>query len=1098
MNDNFTAEQKLAIKTIDRNVAVSAGAGSGKTRVLVERYVYLLKNGKLKPNGEVESILAITFTNKAAQEMKERVRKTIKDKKGKQWNRIYRDLERGNISTIHSFCAKLIRENPIECNVNPGFVVMEDYEADQLLYESCIETLNEGIENDDDIYSFANHLKAVRLDFLCQPIMKLYKDLRSQNISIDKAQKLTIHTIENMDESIVDKIKYKFEYLIEKASTRSKLYRLKEDQIWLDFKNDGNYELNDEFANKLMYLKDNIGTMKGEEETIDNLKSDIDEVLIFMEKNYENIYIGLIKILNSVDRVYEKKKRDRASLDYEDLQLKVLKLLDNKIIRNEYQERFQYIMVDEFQDTNELQKDIIYKLCSKENVLDRENLFIVGDPKQAIYGFRGADVNVFYQVMRDMDNIYGSKPINLDKNFRSIDTILNFINCIFKNIMGDKYKSLVPDNQSKNNVDVEIIENSDAEVPEGMTKSEYNKVYESRLIAKRIKKLVECENYEYGDIAMLFRSSTDDYIYEEALKEFGIPYYNFGGKGFYRAQEIVDVINTLKGISNKYDNVSLAGALRSPMFGLSDDTIYYLARNKNESLLDALSMDISKVDELENEKVKKANNILSILYQKKHIIGVDYLIKELLDKTYYPEILMLKFGGKQALANIYKFIDIAEGFINRENNSLEDFLEYIDELEREDYDESQAKIESEKSNTVKIMTIHKAKGLQFKVVVLPQMGKKFYYGSSDIVFDKFYGIGIAHEGISPLYSKITNNKRKAEFEENKRILYVAMTRAEDKLIIGNQGGNKESFKGLVEDYLDLVDYDEISEVNIESEPVCEIKRLNEEFKDTKSYRDLYSSSLITKFDTFGGKYFKTYSITHYLTFNQCQRMFYMTYYKKLPIYELKNNKRNSDDFCLISAMDLGNIVHRFCETYELNMNVEELLNSIIISYGFEPTTELLQKINPYIKNYISFHKKEADYIYREIPFYYKIQENYIRGVFDRINIINGKAEIIDFKTNIIKDKNYLINMYKPQIQLYTRAFKDISGYEVDKAGFMLLETGEFVDIDIDDDSLNRNVNNIKEFINFVSQNNNIESYKKNKSCNDYCNFIKICNKIKGD
>ena len=269
----------------------------------------------------------------------------------------------------------------------------------------------------------------------------------------------------------------------------------------------------------------------------------------------------------------------------------VLKLLDNNSIRRKYQDRFKYIMVDEFQDTNELQRSIIYKLSSVDSKLDRENLFIVGDPKQSIYGFRGADVDVFYDVMEDIEEVSNIKPIKLEENYRTVHTVLDFVNILFEKIMGSKYVALKPVKKSLNDLDVEILGNENLEVPEGESSGDYNKYYESRLIAKRIKALVDEGRYEYKDFALLFRSSTEDYIYEEAFKEYGIPYYNLGGKGFYKQEEIVDLMNGLKGICNVYDTISIVGALRSPMFGLSDKTIYWLLRQEEGCILDALKRD---------------------------------------------------------------------------------------------------------------------------------------------------------------------------------------------------------------------------------------------------------------------------------------------------------------------------------------------------------------------------------------------------------------------------------------------------------------------------------------------------------------------------
>ena len=239
------------------------------------------------------------------------------------------------------------------------------------------------------------------------------------------------------------------------------------------------------------------------------------------EKQYRWVYETILELLIGVDKEYTRKKDELGVLDYDDLQILVLKLLDNESIRQKYQDKFKYIMVDEFQDTNELQKKIFYKLCTKDKILDRSNLFIVGDPKQSIYGFRGADLEVFYDVMDDIEKVSNQKTITLEKNFRTVDTIITVVNNLFQGLMGDRYNALKSHHISKNKIDVEILEKEDLIVPSNIGNSDYSIYYESRLIASRIKELVDEGQFNYGDFALLFRASTMDN--EDAIREYEIP-----------------------------------------------------------------------------------------------------------------------------------------------------------------------------------------------------------------------------------------------------------------------------------------------------------------------------------------------------------------------------------------------------------------------------------------------------------------------------------------------------------------------------------------------------------------------------------------------
>lgn len=1100
----LTDSQRKAIETINKNVAVNAGAGSGKTRVLVERYIYILEKGNLDQGKEIDSILAITFTKKAAAEMKERIRDRILEKsiEDKRWKRIYYDMEKAHISTIHSFCSKILRENPIESSIDPTFRVLEDYESHKLLGEVIDNYINEGIDKDKGLQGFFSYFTASVYESIANELRALYGKIRSTGLDFNKVKDITLNTIDNMkvDEQLVSKIKDIFTQLISEARGNAKLKKLQDDEQWLEFKDRHDYE-EEYLTDTLEYLADFLGSIKGKEDPKYELLTCIKKACRLKEKKKRHIYEILLDMLIDIDKRYTEEKKKLGVLDYEDLQLKVLKLFENNEIRQKYQEKFKYIMIDEFQDTNELQKKIVYKLCSKKSDLDCNNLFIVGDPKQSIYRFRGADVDVFYDVMGDIKRVSKIEPICLKDNFRTVDSIMDFVNTLFNNLMEGSYEELSPNKKSPNEIDVEVLEYDELEVPPGESPAEYSKRFESRLIAKRIKELVNSGQYNYKDIAILFRSTTDNDIYEQALKEYGIPFYNVDGKGFYSTQEIQDLINGLKVINNRFDTLPLVGILRSPMFGLSDKTLYWLLRYNRRNPLEGLKEDIPNVPDTENNKAKKAYEILSKLNTLKSFVKVYDLISELVDKTYYIETWMLRFGSKQAAANIYKFIEMAREYSQRENSDLEGFLQYIEEKIQQEVEEGQAKVESEDGNTVKIMTIHKSKGLQFKVVVLPQMGKKFNIQSPNIIFDKKIGIGIKHpdelgnlsKDISYIYSDILEEDKKKDMEENKRILYVAMTRCEERLIIGNQSSDREyeSFKKMIKEYIPDEKFTKINSIDIQKEDYKPIVTIA--IQDKKEVQiDSNITPLIKNFKEYNCKHFSRYTITQYMVYKECKRRFYMTYYKGLPVDDLFDEGEYGEGRVLIDPAIKGQIVHKICETYSKGINIDELIKRTVESYDLIPTEDVLSELNRYINNYKKYHNEDYDKIYNEKGFYYKLEDKFVYGVIDRIYIKDNYAEIVDFKTNKVKDKDKLTDKYTPQIQLYTKAFKDIYNVDVKRAGILLLETGDFLDIDIAEESLEKNMEGLREFIRFVENNHDIQKYEKGNGNCTYCRFKSIC------
>lgn len=1088
-----TREQDLAIKTIDTNLVVNAGAGTGKTKVLTERYLYILENGHLEKGKEVESIVAITFTKKAAQEMKGRIREEIRKRfplDGK-WRRFYRDLEKANISTIHSFCGNMLRDNPLKAKVDPMFKVMETREADFLLEEVILDILYGGIEKDENIYNLIKLFRRDDLTKISEELMRIYHKIRTVGYSFEEVKDMTLSQINSfsIDKVDLDRIKELFTYLISVSRSNSKLGKLSSDEYWIKF-SQGCYS-EEELIPILEYLLDNIGTSKKEEDTIDELKALIKKVLCIKDKKNIWIYETFLDLLIDIDKEYRKRKDEISSLDFDDLQILALKLLDDEAIREEYQNKYRYIMIDEFQDTNEVQKMIFYKLCSKEEMLDRNNLFVVGDPKQSIYGFRGADLEVFYQVVEDIGKVSNKKPISLDKNFRTVNTVLNFINSLFSSLMGDMYISLKEHHKSDNKIDVEILEKKEIDLPPNVDKSDYDLYLESRLIASRIKELVDEGIFNYGDFCLLFRATTNDYIYEDALKEYNIPYYNFGGKGLFENQEVKDLMNGLKAISNRYDTIATIGFLRSPMVGLSDRTLYWLLRNKKDSLLSTLKEEIYHIEHEEREKTIKAGEILDEFMVKKNLYGVSKLLKELIAKTHYMDSLMLLPGGRQLISNVNKFIDIAINYDRNTVGSLEDFIDYIERIKSKgNLEESQAKIYTEDANVVKLMTIHKSKGLQFKVVIIPQMARGFKSDTSFALFHKSKGLGLRIEGNSPFYESIREKLKGKEDEENKRILYVAMTRAEKRLILGYQGKDV-GFKKMIKDLINIEDVNRIEDTVYKPSKRSSIKDLRPELFKVKEL-DVNRIPLIKELPGFGQRKFNSLNPTQFVDFCQCKRKYYMKHYRKLPL-EVFADDIKEDNGIFIDGLTKGNIIHSFCQHYRSEIDKIELLKQIVKSYGIDYDKKVEKLLLHYVDNYLKYYRDDYDEVYNEKEFFFKVEDVYIKGVIDRINIKGNSCEILDFKTNKVTDIDRLKEFYSPQVKLYANALKRITNLNISGAYILFLETGEMVEVDVSQYSLEDNLSTLVDFIHFVNNHSLIEDYEKSLNCKHHCEYSIMCN-----
>lgn len=1085
--------QLEAIQTIDRNLAVNAGAGTGKTKVLTERFIYILEHGDLEEFKEVESIVAITFTNKATQEMIERIREEIKKKfhMGEKWKRFYRDLERANISTIHGFCAKILRENPIEVGIDPYFEILDDNISLSLLKESIVHVLDIGLERDKNVFKMMQFFDKDRIENIVEDFVHIYNKIRTVGMDMERVKQQTIDYIDslNVRTEDIEEVKEILTYLMDNLSKRSKIYRLKSDPIWEEF-NSGNYR--EDIFHYIEYIYENLGSSSKEVEKQNRLKNLLISILLGKEKGYLWLYEIVSDILIHIDMYYSQLKRELGGLDYDDLQILVLKLLENKDIRNKYQEKFRYFMIDEFQDTNELQKQIFYRLTSIDEPLDRENLFIVGDPKQSIYGFRGADIDVFYDVLHDIEGYGHDNIITLSKNYRSIDTIIEFINTIFTGLMDERYDGLLSNKISKNLIDVEIIEKEDMEKIDGIDNNMLANIYEAEVIAKRIESLVRSGEYSYGDFALLFRATTRSHIYEKILKDYNIPYYNSSSKRYFYRQEVIDIINAIKSISNPYDNIATIGFLRGPMIGVRDDTIYWLLRNREDNIYNTmLRMEEDPIiDDDEREKLQEAIDLMNYFLDVKDLYDVSTFVEKIVEKTLFIETLSSSSDGEQSVANIYKFIDMTRKYDRENNTSLEDYIDYLEERRLDS--EQEGIIQSAKDDVVKIMTIHGSKGLQFPVVIIPEMARSIGVSHSTILFDKDIGLGIRAKDNRALYDILKERQDNRDKEEIKRVLYVAMTRAKSLLILGNQGGNR-GFKSLIQDLIDENQYRLIQDIELSHEEI-----LTSKSKDMgllcqdKGYKDISVPDLYDIVN-YNKKVFERYNISQYLVFRSCKRRFFMDYYWKLDA-DLLGHKDELETSGL-SGVDRGNVVHRFCRVYRYGMDKESLLRDIVSSYGISYDRDVYMDLSTYIDNYLSDYSEDYNHIYSEKPFHIKLGDTYITGVIDRIVIKGDKIEILDFKTNRLWNKEYLVHYYEPQLQLYAYAVEKILGKKVNRADIFFLEDGEKKSVDISSEVLEKNIESIVEFIDYVRENKDIDRYFKTNYCDKKCPHMEFCNLI---
>ena len=865
----LTRSQEAALN-IEKHVCVTAGAGSGKTTVLVERYLKILREGNATPR----QIVAITFTNKAAAEMKDRIIERLSPQEGnedsEQSNSLqhFRDeMNAAHISTIHAFCASILREFPFQAGVPANFSIVQGIDQKLLLQKTLTESLKDIATNPDHplraeltrlLQRYGGQQKLI--DFfsnminqrhtVVQLMREIYDDRNGAEIREDLNQRISERE-QQVRERMVSAINIpEFIRCLKAAlpiATGSGAENVSNRTQELETLSGGNPNL-PEMLNLLREIADLITTSSGtirrnflrSNDDITNISTKVDFLVSTakqikdvppIENNQNEEETGeddtdtrtdktdddflisttcdLFTLYTRILNDYDTAKFSQGTLDNHDLQLKTRNLLrDNAEIRQKLVDRYKFYMVDEFQDTNELQYDLVMRLTNK---LESVNLFIVGDPKQSIYAFRGADVRVFKKTRQKIVENDGL-AISLKENFRSLQGPIRFTNYFFDHLMQDgsenefevQYESLIKARRTNANGAVEVFLGQNVDEYTLITNRIKNMKRNGETVWVRGENSAEVERpIEYGDIAILIRSRTHLPNIEHALLEAGIPYLTTGGIGFYQRQEIYDIWNYLSFLNIPAENqTSLGGILRGPAFGISDAELYEISRQDGGNLWEKAQNYRTLSEHLRN----------AIDTLKKHLeiaqrTPVNQLIVNIVNQTGMIGTLKTGKQGDQRWANYQKLLDLARNFDADENRqTLPHFIEFLDTLITEEPREGQAPVEAS-SGAVQIMTIHAAKGKEFPIVILPCLNRKGQTDSEPFI-DETLGIGFSPLKPDDGYRKtepsiiiaMKNRSREKEVAEKKRLFYVGTTRAEDRLILSGtlseKGEAQEMLKWL--------------------------------------------------------------------------------------------------------------------------------------------------------------------------------------------------------------------------------------------------------------------------------------------------------------
>lgn len=882
----WTEEQQKVIDYRDRNILVSAAAGSGKTAVLVERIIHRILEDE-KPV-DIDRMLVVTFTKAAAAEMRERIAKAIETKRqlANEKNETDENLEKqaslihnAQITTIDAFCLFVVRNHFEEINLDPDFRIADSGEVTLLENEVIAELFESNYTKEDngtflkliDSYSSGRNDNAVR-----DMVLKIYHEAESASWPLKWIEGLSqIYHIEDEEELLqTDMIKNITDYvLMMMGEYRDQLAALTEraksvaglEKYVMTLENDKTLMESLDDIRDFVALKEFFDKFKmpaiaavrgfdGEEaakESIKNARNAIKDGINSIIKAYFTVDIPeltehikgqadivdeLVRLSSEYNKLMEVRKCEKRIATFSDIEHFALRILvdEESMERTEtaiqFSKHFEEIMIDEYQDSNQVQEDIMTAISRCAD--GQNNMFMVGDVKQSIYRFRQAKPELFMTKYNSFElKESKNQRIDLHKNFRSRKEVIDFCNDIFYKIMAPDLGKVSYDEDSALYCGAQF-EEADGMKPEliladlkdeGLADTlldEDSKAVriEALMTARRIQDLV-AKGAKYSDIVILARSlSSWGAEFADVLKDCGIPAHVTSQMGYFSAYEVQIVLAMLKILDNPYQDIPMAAVLKSPIAGLDDEELAEIrVENKDETFSKGLAGILQKQgnekkanqeqDKEKNEGKENDNDFMELSPALQKFVNtyrelraaisdtsIHTLIEQLLDKTGFGDYVAAMPSGKRRQQNLEMLFEMAVNYESTSYKGLFHFVKYIETLQKYEVDFGEAETISENDDVVRIMTIHKSKGLEFPIVFVSGMGRKMNQRDTQdtLVLHPEQGLGLTQMLKRPrarikhntlIRSEIARQLKYENLGEELRVLYVALTRAKEKIIL---------------------------------------------------------------------------------------------------------------------------------------------------------------------------------------------------------------------------------------------------------------------------------------------------------------------------
>jgi len=782
----FTAEQSDAIRRRDGSLLLEANAGSGKTSVLVERFVRsVLEDGVRPPR-----ILAITFTERAAGELRARVRDRFVELNRREEAR---ETETAWVSTIHGFCARVLRAHAIAAGLDPAFTVLDEADARMLRDRAWERALAEMLGGERGEAAL-DLVAAYDTDRLRTMIASVHDALRSAGQTRPALPPAPVVADPRALRAALARAAAAAAAELGRAGSGKLVARALQKVLRCD-------ELlragaGTPAAAVLSGLSFSTGANALRTETCRSYLGALEAYAgACRDRAAAAAVVLLDELLGRYADAYAAAKRERAALDFDDLELFARDLLErDPALRRSYAERFDRVMVDEFQDSNARQVALFQSL-------DRDDLFVVGDEQQSIYGFRNAEIELFRARRAALAG--AGRVATLATNFRSRGPILDTINAAFAPLLGPDFVALregrEPAPAAAPLVELLLTDQAgweaDGEDAIDLGELPQAKAWrraEARLLAQRLRDLVDAGEAKPEEIVVLLRALGDLPVYERALEDQGLLTLSVGGRGYWGRQVVRDLCAWLAALANPRDETALYGVLASPLVGLSSDALAHVARAGSGRAWRAIAADdgalAARLIDTDRERLALFATCFAAERLLAPRLGLDELLRRVVDATGYDLHVLSLSGGARRLANVHKLMRLAAAYERdngRDVRGLADFA--TAELEAEAR-ETDAPVELGDVKAVRLMSIHAAKGLEFGTVCVADLGRRRPPDADDLLVEgdeiglRLVGLdGSSEKALA--YERLHERVRERAAAEEQRVLYVALTRACERLIL---------------------------------------------------------------------------------------------------------------------------------------------------------------------------------------------------------------------------------------------------------------------------------------------------------------------------